>query len=107
MKKIFFILFIIFTVSSCTYENSSFRRISKEEAMQGWAWKIFIFTDEGEFQPAESEVNKNDKHIKENPIFVKDIWKMNSNEYHFFKNHQLAVKEEADNAILEQTKRNR
>nr|WP_315199592.1 hypothetical protein [uncultured Flavobacterium sp.] len=107
MRKIFFIFFIIFTVSFCTYEDSRFRQISKEEAMQSWAWKIFIFTDEGEFQSVEPEVNKFDSNMKEKPIFVEDILKMNLKDDLFFKNHQLAIKEEADNAIFEQVGRKR
>lgn len=93
MKKILFVLFIFFTVSSCTYENSSFRRISKEEAIQSWAWKIFIFTDEGDYQPVEIEENKIDGHIKEKPIFAKDIWKMKPKDDLFFKNDEIAFKE--------------
>ena len=101
----FFILFVIFTFSSCIYEDSGFRRISKEEAMESWAWKIFIFTDEGEFQSIETEVNKNENNIKEKPIFVDDIWEMNLKDDLYLKNHEVAFEEEADYNNSELTKR--
>lgn len=105
MRKIFFIFFIIFTVSSCTYEDSRFRRISKEEAMQSWTWKIFIFTDEGEFQSVESEVNKIENSIEEKPIFVEDIWKLNLKDDLFLKHHEVALEDEVDYASFEIVKR--
>ena len=101
----FFILFVIFTVSSCIYEDSGFRRISKEEAMESWAWKIFIFTDEGEFQSIETEVNKIENNIKEKPIFADDIWEMNLKDDLFLKNYEVAFEEEADYTNFELTKR--
>jgi hypothetical protein len=106
MRKIFFILFIffiIFTVSSCIYEDSRFGRISKEEAMQSWAWKIFIFTDEGEFQSVDPEVNKIDNAIEEKPIFAKDIWKTNLKDDLFLKNHELVLEDKTDYANFEIT----
>ena len=105
MRKIFFIFFIIFTVSSCTYEDSRFRRISKQEAMESWAWKIFIFTDEGEFQSVETEVNKNQNHIKQKPIFAEDIWRMNLKHDLFLKHHGLALEDKADYVNFEITKK--
>jgi hypothetical protein len=105
MRKIFFVFFIIFTVSSCTYEDSRFRRISKVEAMESWAWKIFIFTDEGEFQSAETEVNKIHNSIEEKPIFAKDIWKTNLKHNLFLKHHVLALEDKADYVNFEITKR--
>lgn len=105
MRKIFFIFFIIFTVSSCTYEDSRFRRISKEEAMESWAWKIFIFTDEGEFQSVDPEVNKIHNSIEEKPIFAEDIWKMNLKDDLFFKNYEVALEDKADYANFEITKK--
>jgi hypothetical protein len=101
MRKIFFIFFIIFTVSSCTYEDSGFRRISKEEAIQSWAWKIFIFTDEGESQPIEPTQNNFDNSIAEKPIFANVIWKMNLKDDLFFNMQQVAFNEGTDTAILE------
>jgi len=93
MKKILFVLFIVFTVLSCTYENSGFRRISKEEAMQSWVWDFFIFTEEGDYQTVELEENKIDEHIKEKTIFAKDIWEINPKDDLFLKNHEIAFKE--------------
>lgn len=104
MKKMLFILFIIFTVSSCTYEDSGFRRISKEEAMQSWAWKIFIFTDVGEFQPVEIEADNFVNNIEEKPIFADDIWEVNLKDDLFLKNYELVFKEEADYTNFELTK---
>jgi hypothetical protein len=104
MRKIFFIFFIIFTVS-CTYEDSGFRRISKEEAMRSWAWKIFIFTDEGEIQYVDTEINKFNNNIKEIPIFVDDIWEMNLKDDLFLKNHKVALEEEVDNVNFEIAKK--
>ncbi|PJJ06970.1 hypothetical protein CLU83_0096 [Flavobacterium sp. 1] len=105
MRKIFFIFFIIFTVSSCTYEDSRFRQISKKEAMQSWAWKIFIFTDEGEFQSVEPEVNKIHNSIKEKPIFAEDIWKTNLKDDLFLKNNEVALEDRTDYANFEITKK--
>ena len=105
MRKIFFIFFITFSISSCTYENSGFRPISKEEAMESWAWKIFIFTDEGEYQSIELETNKFYNNSKEKAIFVDDIWKMNLKDDLFLKDDKVAFEEETDNAIFEQVKR--
>lgn len=106
MRKIFFIFFIffiIFTVSSCIFEDSRFGRISKEEAMQSWAWKIFIFTDEGEFQSVDPEVNKIHNAIEEKPIFAKDIWKTNLKDDLFLKNHELVLEDKTDYANFEIT----
>lgn len=98
MKNIFFILFIIVLLTSCTYEDSGFRWISKEEAMQSWTWKIFVFTDEGETQPIKTYQNDFDNGIKGKPIFVDDFWEINLRDDLFLKNHDVAFEEEAYNS---------
>lgn len=99
MRNIFFILFVVFTVSSCTYEHSGFRQITKEEAMQSWAWKIFIFTDEGEVQPIEPE-NNFYKSLEDKPIFVDDLFEMNLKNDLFLKNYGVAFTDKDYKALL-------
>jgi len=78
MKKIIFILFVVFTVLSCGYSNAGYKQISKEEIMKSWAWKIFIFTDEGEIPIAQSSQNKSDMITGDMSIFADYIWYMKS-----------------------------
>lgn len=61
--------------------------------MESWAWKIFIFTDEGEFQSIELDANKFDNNSKEKAIFVDGIWKMNRKNDLFFNNDKVAFEE--------------
>lgn len=105
MRRMFFVFFVFFTFSSCNYEKSNFRGNFKKEVKQSWAWKIFIFTDLGEFQSIESEPNKFDNINKEKTIFADDIWKINLNEDLFLKNHEVAFEEDSDYVNLEITKR--
>ena len=105
MKNIFFILFAILLLSSCTYEDSGFRRISKEEAMKSWAWKIFVFTDEGETKPIVPYQNDFDESIKGKPIFVDDFWEINLRDDLFLKNHDVAFEEGAHNYNFVEIKR--
>ncbi|WP_348824429.1 hypothetical protein [Flavobacterium aestuarii] len=106
MKKIIGILCVVFIVS-CTYEDSGFRRLSKQEAMQSWAWKIFIFTGEGEYQPIDSEVNKFYiyNNIQDKPIFANDIWKTDLQDELFLNTHEIAFETAADNTNFSITKR--
>jgi len=96
MKNIFFILLVIFTVSSCTYEDAEFRTISKKEAMESWAWKIFIYTDEGEIQSIDSKPNNFDNRIQQKPIFVDSFWKTDADQNMFFDEHKVVYKEKND-----------
>lgn len=84
MKKIIFVFFIIFTVYSCTNEKKAFEPISQKEYMKSWAWKIFIFIDEGEIHPVKSIRRSFNKSISEK-IYEDDF---------FLNNQQLAIKEE-------------
>ena len=105
MKNLIFILLVIFTFYSCASDEVGFKQISKKEVMESWAWKIFIFTDEGEYQSIELETNKFYNNSKEKAIFVDDIWKMNLKDDLFLKDDKVAFEEETDNAIFEQVKR--
>ena len=51
MKKIILVFLVVFTIYSFTNENSDFESISQKEVMNSWAWKIFVFIDEGEIHP--------------------------------------------------------
>ena len=106
MRKIFFILSVVFTVSSCTYEHSRFRQITKEEAMQSWAWKIFIYTDEGEVQPIEPE-NNFYKSLEDKPIFVDDHFEMNLKDDLFLKNYGVAFTDKDYKAFVETRSKNK
>ncbi|HSD08643.1 hypothetical protein [Flavobacterium sp.] len=96
MKNIFFILLVIFTVSSCTYDDAGFRRISRKEAMESWAWKIFIYTDEGEIQPVDYKRNNFDNRIQQKPIFVDYFWEIDENQNVFLDEHEMVYKEKKD-----------
>jgi hypothetical protein len=70
MKKIIWISVVIFTFWSCASEDAGFDSNSKKEIMDSWAWKIFIFTDEGEFTPVKKNKNNVDNTRNGSPIFV-------------------------------------
>lgn len=104
IRIIFFLSFIIFTSISCTYEGRSFKKISKKEVMESWAWKIFIFTDEGETPLVETPRNNFDDVINEKLIFADDIWKKNLNQDLFLNRYKVAIDDRADNFILNNSK---
>jgi hypothetical protein len=105
MKNSIFILFLVFTFCSCASDNGSFERISKEEMMESWAWKIFIFTDEGETMPAETVKNNFGNPTKDKPIFVDDVWKIDTNGNLLSNNQKLALEDEIENSNFAATKR--
>lgn len=90
MKNLFFILLVIFTFYSCASDEVGFKHVSKKVVMESWAWKIFIFTDEGEFTPVEKANNNFDSTTKVNPIFVEDFLEMYRNDDSFL-NYQKEV----------------
>ncbi|MDR6846535.1 hypothetical protein [Flavobacterium granuli] len=87
MKKITFVILMVFTFCSCANDDAGFDSNSKKEIMNSWAWKIFIFTDEGEFTPVKTTKNKFDNTTKGSPIFVEDFLRIYSKE-DFFLNDQ-------------------
>jgi hypothetical protein len=105
MKKVFLNILVIFTVYSCASDEASFERISKKEIMESWAWKIFIFTDEGETVPIESLKNNFDNPTKDNPIFVGDVWEIDTNGNLLSNNQKLALEDEIENSNFAATKR--
>jgi hypothetical protein len=72
MKKIVSILFLIFTICSCSLDTTTGNGIDKKVFMDSWAWKIFIFTDLGETVPIDNVKYNFDVSKKVNPIFVED-----------------------------------
>lgn len=89
MKKIIFVFFIIFTFYSCTNEKKAFEPVSQKEYMKSWAWKIFIFIDEGEVRPVKSFHRSFNKSISEK-IYEDDF---------FLNNQHLTIKEEVMNVF--------
>ena len=105
MRKIFFVFFIFFTVSSCTQDDTSFNKKSKKELMESWAWKIFIFTDEGEALPRQSALSNFNDITNGKTIFVEDIWNMNLKDDLFLKHHEVALEDETDYGNIEIAKK--
>lgn len=95
MRKNGIVLFVFFIVSSCTYEDNGFRALSKKEAMESWAWKIFIFTDEGEIPSDKMHDNKFDDISLENSIFASGFYGMDLNENFYSKKNELALESTA------------
>lgn len=92
MKKLIFIILIVFVFCSCSNNDAGFDSNSKKEIMDSWAWKIFIFTDLGEFTPAETTGNKFDNTTNVSPIFVADILEIYRNDNFFLNNEKEAFK---------------
>ncbi|PZX92849.1 hypothetical protein DOS84_13330 [Flavobacterium aquariorum] len=88
MGKLIFIIFIGLTFCSCANDDAGFDSNSKKKIVESWAWKIFIFTDEGEFTPVETAKNKIDNTTKVSPIFVEDVLEIYSNEDLFLNNQK-------------------
>ncbi|HEU4788743.1 MAG TPA: hypothetical protein VFS71_03585 [Flavobacterium sp.] len=105
MKKIIFINLIVFTFCSCANDDTGFDSNSKKEIMNSWAWKIFIFTDEGEFTPVGTAKNKFDNTTKVSPIFVDDVLEIYSNEDLFLNNQKEALNDPIVFANFNLTKR--
>lgn len=84
MGKLPFIVLITLTFCSCSNNDAGFDSNYKKEIMDSWAWKIFIFTDEGEFTPAETTQNKFDNTSNVSPIFVADFFGIYNKEDLFF-----------------------
>jgi hypothetical protein len=105
MKKIIFLLLINYIFFSCASDDAGFTAFSKKEIMESWAWKIFIFTDEGEFTPVETTKNKIDNTTKVSPIFVDDVLEMYSNDALFLNNPEESFKEPIVFANFALTKR--
>lgn len=104
MKKIILISVVIFTFCSCASDDAGFEQMSKKEIMESWAWKIFIFTDEGEIIPVDEVKKDFESTIKEKSIFVEDIWQMYNNEDLFLNNPRVAFKDPIVNAIFIENK---
>ncbi len=96
MKKLSFIIFIVFTFCSCANNDAGFDPNSRKEIMDSWAWKIFIFTDEGEFMPIKTAKDKFDNTTKVSPTFVEDVLNIYTNDELFFNNQ----KEEFNDPIV-------
>jgi hypothetical protein len=86
MKKVFLNILIVFSFCSCANDDAGFDSNSKKKIMESWAWKIFIFTDEGEFTPVETAKNKFENTTKVSPIFVEDVLEIYSNDDFFLNN---------------------
>lgn len=54
MEKLIFTILVVLTFCSCVTNSGGFDSKSQKEIMNSWAWKIFIFTDLGEFTPTEA-----------------------------------------------------
>ncbi len=78
MKNLIVIPTVLFIISFCCFVNYS--HISKKEMMNSWAWKIFIFTDEGDFMPIESAQHNFQNSTKVKPIFVEDVFEIYNND---------------------------
>jgi hypothetical protein len=89
MKKIILMSVVFFAFCSCASDDAGFDQISKKEIMESWAWKIFIFTDEGEIMPDGAAKNNLDNTIKNKSILVEDIWKIYKNENLFLNNQKV------------------
>jgi hypothetical protein len=105
MGKLIFIIFIALTFCSCANDDAGFDSNSKKKIMESWAWKIFIFTDEGEFTPAEEVKNKFDNTSKVSPIFAEDFLKIYSNDDLFLNNQKGAFNDPIVYANFNLTKR--
>lgn len=53
MEKLIFTILVVLTFCFCVTDNVGVDSKSQKEIMNSWAWKIFIFTDLGEFTPTE------------------------------------------------------
>lgn len=100
MKKIVVLLLVSFIVSSCVYEDSSFKKMSKKQLMKSWTWKIFVFTDEGELAPIHNSRANLKKSIndKENDIYT--AWQKHIHDNLFLKKYQIAFTEKEKNSIF-------
>lgn len=105
MKNLIFITLTVFVFCSCASDGASLDSISKKNLMDSWAWKIFIFTDEGEYLPVASPENKFDNTTKGNSIFVEDVWKINTNDDLFLNSSKVAFKEPIENVNLTEINR--
>ena len=72
--------------------------------IESWAWKIFIFTDEGEFTPSETVKKNFDDIVIVKPIFVEDTFGIYSNTL-LFNNSKVAFKDPIANTNFAETKR--
>jgi hypothetical protein len=104
MKKIILIGGIVFAFCSCASDNAGFEQMTKKEIMESWAWKIFIFTDEGEIIPVGKVKNNFENTAKDKSILVEDIWQMYKNDDLFLKNHKVAFKNPIVNANFAEIK---
>jgi hypothetical protein len=86
MRQRILISVIIFVFWSCAPNDVTFDSKTKKEIMNSWAWKIFIFTDEGEFVALETTSDKFIETTKVSPIFVKDVLKIYTNDDLFLNN---------------------
>jgi hypothetical protein len=93
MKKIIVISIIVFTFYSCASNEVGFDSVSKKEIMESWAWKIFIFTDEGEITPVGGDQNNYDSTIKVKSILAEDIWEFYPSDDLFFNTQKVAFKD--------------
>lgn len=73
--RLFFVFFIIFFTSSCVSEDSGSKKVPKKEMMESWAWKIFVFTDEGEIKPAKPIRNEFHDLMNAKLAAVDNVWK--------------------------------
>jgi hypothetical protein len=105
MKKIILISGVIFTFFSCASDDAGFKQMTKKEIMESWAWKIFIFTDEGEIMPVGKGNNNFENTKKAKSILVEDIWKIYKNDDLFLNNQKVAFKDAIVNADFTETKR--
>lgn len=75
MRRIIFVFLMIFSASSCSNKESSFKSFSKEDLMESLAWKIFIFTDEGDILPYVPIRNDFETIMNSKLTYADDIWK--------------------------------
>jgi hypothetical protein len=103
MKKIILISVVFFTFCSCASDDAGFEQMTKKDIMNSWAWKIFIFTDEGEIAPVRNIKNDFENTLKDKSIFVEDIWQIYKSDDLFLNNKKGAFKDPIVNANFSET----
>ncbi|MBW4361273.1 hypothetical protein [Flavobacterium taihuense] len=106
MKNLVFVILIVLGFCSCTSGNVGFYPISKMKIMESWAWRIFIFTCEGEFRQSETVKKNFDDVAIVKPIFVEDTFGIyNNDDTLLFSNVKVAFKDRVVNPNFAETKR--
>ncbi len=97
------LIFVSLLAFSCSHENESAKRNFKKNLMDSWAWKIFIFTDEGELAPAKPnhKIKKTNKYYSTN-----EIWHHYISDDLFLKKYEKVIERKVERTIFEKIKHN-